>query len=526
MLVSGDCVIKKEKAATLSKKDSKDQLPHDVASVVNSEARVAMLTKMIDRNFESDQDLDAITELASKAFDAPVTLVSLVDTDVQWFKSKVGIEDKQTEVSSSFCAHAISQEEPETLIVPDTLKDKRFANNRLVTGEPHIRFYAGHPLVVGNEKVGTLCVIDVEPREEVTQTQLSSLEKLAALTSSFFELKYEARSKEQIQNALSQHETRSSLSQLATKISSWVWHPETDVFECDDVTREKLGLNLDATLKLENFTDKMSAADADKFVEEIHYARDHGSELHFEFKTAHTNRWFAIKGKGSTLLRNKQASSFIGVLLEITDKKQSGENTKILLKELNHRVKNTLAVLQSLSTQASRSATTEEEYNSVFFGRVQALSAVHDLLSKNEWKSVDLHPLVHGQLDPIVDTTQRLSLNIPNVAVTPDQALGLGLVLHELAMRALHIGALSGEDGRVSLTAKISPSTKDKQGSHEDLVLHWSEVGAHGAEPLKSNASQMKLIEKGLDKVLGSRVAITDSDTGIDVAICLPLTQV
>lgn len=124
-----------------------------------------------------DERFDAITRTTAALFGTPVSLVSLVDADRQWFKSRMGVDATETPRDISFCGHAILRDE--VLVVEDALQDARFHDNPLVNGEPFIRFYAGKPLSAPNgQRIGTLCVIDQKSRA-FTPEQRDLLEQLA-----------------------------------------------------------------------------------------------------------------------------------------------------------------------------------------------------------------------------------------------------------------------------------------------------------------------------------------------------------
>ncbi len=134
------------------------------APVPNNEAqRLSALRSLLILDTPPEERFDRIARFAMGEFDVPVALVSLVDENRQWFKARTGLDACETARDISFCGHAI--EEAGVLVIEDTLRDPRFADNPLVTGDPFIRFYAGAPLTLpGNLAVGTLCVIDTEPR--------------------------------------------------------------------------------------------------------------------------------------------------------------------------------------------------------------------------------------------------------------------------------------------------------------------------------------------------------------------------
>jgi PAS domain S-box-containing protein len=169
-------------------------LPSDEPRRLRALRRLHLLDTPVEERF------DRIVRTAARLFRVPITLVTLVDESRQWFKARVGLDVTATGRDVSFCGHAILS--PRTFVVHDALADERFADNPLVTGEPHVRFYAGQPLHASDgSTVGTLCLIDREARG-FTDEERQQLEDLA----SWVELELNALSLQEARTALEQQE--------------------------------------------------------------------------------------------------------------------------------------------------------------------------------------------------------------------------------------------------------------------------------------------------------------------------------
>jgi len=130
----------------------------------DDDERLATLHAMKILDTPPEERFDRITRVATKLFKTPISTITLVDSDREWFKSVCGLDQEEGDRAISFCGHAMLADD--IFIIPDTLKDERFKDNPMVVGPPYIRFYAGVPILGPNEtRIGTFCIKDKEPRE-------------------------------------------------------------------------------------------------------------------------------------------------------------------------------------------------------------------------------------------------------------------------------------------------------------------------------------------------------------------------
>jgi len=174
-------------------------------TVENEKKRLNVLWQYEVLDTVPEELFDDLTELAARICEAPIALISLVDEDRQWFKSKVGTTLSETSRDVSFCAHAIKH--AGLFIVPDASQDERFAQNPLVKSDPKIRFYAGAPLITPDGyALGTLCVLDTVPRE-LRPDQQQALAILARHVVSQLELRRRSRELIGVRNQNQRSET-------------------------------------------------------------------------------------------------------------------------------------------------------------------------------------------------------------------------------------------------------------------------------------------------------------------------------
>ena len=208
-----------------------------------------------------------------------------------------------------------------------------------------------------------------------------------------------------------------------------------------------------------------------------------------------------------------QVQAVLVSILDITERKQNERRTRVLLNELNHRVKNTLASVQSIAAQTARNAETPAEVPGLLLARLAALSKTHDILTASSWESAGVQEVLQGELAPYA-SGGRIAIRGEPVRLTPRAALALGLVLHELATNAAKYGALSNSDGLV---------TVGWTRSDDRLELVWQESGGPPVRPPPRKGFGSRLIDRSVSGDLQGEAELAFPVEGVRCRVSLPI---
>jgi PAS domain S-box-containing protein len=242
------------------------------------------------------------------------------------------------------------------------------------------------------------------------------------------------------------------------------------------------------------------------FEAEFQYTRPDGSD-----------RWFLLRAE-IKLNSFNIPTTVLGVLVDITERRAAEERQQLLINELNHRVKNTLATVQSIAAQTMRLAATTEEAQTSFESRLIALSRAHDVLTRETWDGASLYEIVAQAVEPYSNRGEdRLHISGPYVRLLPRTALAFAMALQELATNAAKYGALSNEVGQVSIVWSVLP------GAPPTLHVRWEEKAGPTVQPPTRRGFGSRLIERSLARDLDGNVAIEFAPGGVLCTIDAPL---
>jgi two-component sensor histidine kinase len=466
--------------------------------------------------FENDRDLERLTRMAAATFSVPMAAIGVIGGDGMRYCAAHGIGPGPFDAVGAFCNHALEAPDGAAMVVRDAAHDPRFADNRPMTGD-RIRFYAGAPVVVRGDRIGTICVFDIVPHDVVPTGALRQLSELAAVAGSLFELKDEARVRARTAAELIREEWRHALTLEAGRVGSWVWDLRSGEISANDILRRMFGIDPVKRVMIDDLLAVIREEDRPAFDAALKASFEEGVDFFCEFRVT-SGRW--LIGRGRVYQRDAAGDPLVmmGVNIDITDGREAAERTRHLLRELNHRVKNTLAMIQSLARQTVRRSPNPQDFIGAFSGRLQTLAEAHVLLSDRDWTGIGLMELIQAQLEPyLVEAGEQLALVGKDLQLPPDHALGLGLILHELCSNAVKHGALRNPNGKVSISWKQVPGNPDR------LDLFWIESGGPRVVAPREPGFGSQLIRRSLDKIVDSHVTLEFPPAGVQARIDLPL---
>lgn len=202
---------------------------------------------------------------------------------------------------------------------------------------------------------------------------------------------------------------------------------------------------------------------------------------------------------------------------EVTDTVLAVDRQRLMIDELNHRVKNTLATVQSIAMQTARTHVDPASFAEAFQARLMALSHTHDLLTRSHWEGAELRAILEHETE--AHGLQRVLLNGPALALTPATALSLGMIFHELATNAAKFGALSVNEGRVLVDWTVSGTEP------RTLSLTWRELDGPGVEPPSRRGFGSRLIERSVHHDLAGQINLGYPNAGLEATISIPLDR-
>ena len=465
----------------------------------------------------ADAELQGIAAFAAQLCDTPIALVTVVEEDSQRFLARIGLDAESTPRPTSFCAHAMLG--GEAMIVPDAAEDPRFADNPLVTGSPHIRLYAGYPLISSEgAPLGSLCVIDDKPRPEgLSDLQAQGLAVLA----------------QAVMRRLGQRRvTRAAESAVASR--------ETQLRRMIDSV-PGIAFSADARGNFDYFNARWTEitgtpppANAANWVDHLH-PEDFAAGID-RWRGAVANvapyedRWRLRQADGSwrwTLARVVPVQTeddgtvrWFGALVDVHEAQREAEARELLASELSHRIKNIFAVVSGLIALRARGRAEVADFAAELNAAIRALGTAHDYVRPDSNRRSDkLADLLGDLLSPYDGAGEsRVEIGGDPVAIGSRAATPLALIFHELATNSAKYGALAHADGTVAVKV-IAPC-----GDETSICVDWTETvpGGLDADRLGEESFGSRLLRMAVEGQLGGQFTRELAPDGLTVRIEVP----
>jgi PAS domain S-box-containing protein len=326
------------------------------------------------------------------------------------------------------------------------------------------------------------------------------------------------------QAALAESEARLRLAIDAGRMAVWEVGTATDTLTVSPELKRLLGLPPDATLSTEDIRARYYPGERERLRATVAEALSRGdrhveTELRVVWPDG-SQHWLLLRAEMQDV-KDGIPTRTLGVALDITEMKRAEEHQQLLINELNHRVKNTLATVQSIASQSLRNAGTASEARDAVEGRLFALSRAHDVLTRENWDGAYLREVIQEAIAPFQGHGHsRFDLHGQDVRLPPRIALAVAMALQELGTNAVKYGALSNQTGRIAISWSMT-----KQAGGMRLELAWKEKGGPPVAEPSRRGFGTRLIERSLAQELNGDVTITFAPTGVVCTIHAPLND-
>jgi PAS domain S-box-containing protein len=240
-------------------------------------------------------------------------------------------------------------------------------------------------------------------------------------------------------------------------------------------------------------------------------------------------RWHVRKdgsrfwGSGLMLpVSDGDSDAYLKIFRDNTEARRAAERQALLIDELNHRVKNTLAIVQSMAMQTLRSCPSTADARDALESRLVSLAKAHDILTSGQWRGGDLCELVTGALEAYSGDSRvpRFDIHGPPVRLRPKALLALSMAVHELGTNAMKYGALSNESGRVEISWDLGETVPQR------FRFHWKESGGPPVEPPRKRGFGSRLVEEGLGQDIAAEVHLNFAVEGLECTIEAPAKEI
>ena len=454
-----------------------------------------------------DPRFDRIVRLASRLFDAPRAAIRLIGKDRVWLKAKVGFDHVEEPRPAG-----LAERLRETGVVSHPDVAAATPDQTLRPWCADSRFYACAPLKsAAGDIVGLLTVEDSRPRDAVDAGLIEALADLAALAME--ELLHDAETaRNAAERALDSE--RIALALRAANLGEFVWDIVADtvrvsprmsrITEIPEGVAPAVGGEALYAFIHPDSREATRAEIAAQLEAQGRY------EVEFRRVTSDPNR--VIWSRVAALMVLDAAGlplRLIGVVQDVTARKDADDQRENLLTELDHRIKNILAAVQSVAGQSARKASSLDGFLKAFTGRLKSMSSAHDLLSAARWRGATLARIAAAELGGLAPNQTRW--DGPELFLTPRAAAALSLTLHELAVNAVKYGSLSVESGRVEVVWREAPGG--------GFNLEWLETGGPMTAPPDKRGFGMTLIEDVVGRELGGRATVEYKRSGVTAMI-------